>query len=192
MKQLFITCLLVAVGILLLGTVSARADIYRYVDSNGVMHFTNTPTDPQYTFYLKESSRQYTSKQASNQSFEDIIERYALANRLEKALVKAVIKAESDYNPRAVSSKGAQGMMQLIPETAREMKVVDPFDPEDNIRGGTRYLRKMLDLFNGNTDLAIAAYNAGPGAVRQHGGIPPYTETRNYVQRVKRFLQAYR
>jgi soluble lytic murein transglycosylase len=83
-------------------------------------------------------------------------------------------------------------MMQLIPETAREMKVVDPFDPEDNIRGGTRYLRKMLDLFNDNTDLALAAYNAGPGAVRQHGGIPPYTETRNYIQRVKRFLHDYR
>ena len=188
MKQLFVTCILITGGILLLGSVSARADIYRYVDSNGVMHFTNTPTDSQYTFYLKESPTKY----ASHQSVEEIIERYALANRLEKALVKAVIKAESDYNPRAVSSKGAQGMMQLIPETAREMKVVDPFDPEDNIRGGTRYLRKMLDLFNGNTDLAIAAYNAGPGAVRQHGGIPPYTETRNYVQRVKRFLQAYR
>jgi soluble lytic murein transglycosylase len=192
MKHFFVTCILVAGGISLLGAVSARADIYRYVDSNGVMHFTNTPTDPQYTFYLKESLKESTGQQGSNQSIEDIIERYALANRLEKALVKAVIKAESDYNPRALSSKGAQGMMQLIPETAREMKVVDPFDPEDNIRGGTRYLRKMLDLFNGNTDLAIAAYNAGPGAVRQHGGIPPYTETRNYVQRVKRFLQAYR
>jgi len=173
---------------LFLGATTARADIYRYVDSNGVMHFTNTPTTSKYAFYLKESS----GKPAANQSVEDIIERHALANRLEKALVKAVIKAESNYNPRALSSKGAQGMMQLIPETAREMKVVDPFDPEDNIRGGTRYLRKMLDLFNDNTDLALAAYNAGPGAVRQHGGIPPYTETRNYIQRVKRFLHDYR
>lgn len=173
---------------LLLDAATVRADIYRYVDSNGVMHFTNTPTTSQYTFYLKETS----SKYASHQSVEDIIERYALANRLEKALVQAVIKAESDYNPRALSNRGAQGMMQLIPETARAMKVVDPYDPEDNIRGGTRYLRKMLDLFNGNTDLALAAYNAGPGAVRQHGGIPPYTETRNYVKRVKSYLQAYR
>jgi soluble lytic murein transglycosylase len=170
------------------GTGTARADIYRYVDSNGVMHFTNTPTHSRYAFYLKESP----SREITHRNFEDIIERYASANRLEKALVKAVIKAESNYNPRAVSSKGAQGMMQLIPETAREMMVVDPFDPEDNIRGGTRYLRKMLDLFNDNLDLALAAYNAGPGAVRQHGGIPPYTETVNYVRKVKGFLNAYR
>lgn len=175
-------------GILSLDAPACQADIYRYVDSHGVMHFTNTPTNSRYSFYLKESS----PKRPGPKSLDDIIERYAVANRLENALVRAVIKAESDYNPRAVSSKGAKGMMQLIPETAREMKVIDPFDPEDNIRGGTRYLRKMLDLFNGNLDLALAAYNAGPGAVRRHGGIPPYSETRQYVQRVKRFLQSYR
>lgn len=175
-------------GILSFDAAACRADIYRYVDSHGVMHFTNTPTNSRYSFYLKESP----SKRPGPKNLDDIIERYAVANRLEKALVRAVIKAESDYNPRAVSSKGAKGMMQLIPETAREMKVIDPFDPEDNIRGGTRYLRKMLDLFNGNLDLALAAYNAGPGAVRRHGGIPPYSETRQYIQRVKSFLQSYR
>lgn len=186
--RFFGICILLSGGLLLLDPAAGRADIYRYVDSNGVMHFTNTPTSSKYAFYLKEKA----PKSAARQSVEAIIERYASANRLDKALVKAVIKAESDYNPRAVSSKGAIGMMQLIPATAREMKVSDPFDPEDNIRGGTRYLRKMLDLFNGNLDLALAAYNAGPGAVQRHGGIPPYPETRTYVQRVKQFLAAYR
>lgn len=192
MTRLWLVSILMHAGLLCLVTPAVQADIYRYVDSNGVMHFTNTPTTSEYSFYLKESPPAGVKKGAFNGPFDEIIERHASANRLEKALVKAVIKAESNYNPKAISNKGAQGMMQLIPETAREMRVADPFDPEDNIRGGTRYLRKLLDLFNGNLDLALAAYNAGPGAVRQHGGIPPYTETRNYVQRVKGFIDVYR
>lgn len=175
-------------GLFLLAPTSGRADIYRYVDRNGVMHFTNTPTRPEYRFFLKEAR----GLSGGRRSIEELIEHYAQAFRLEKALVKAVIKVESDYNPRAVSRKGALGIMQLIPSTAQEMKVNNPLDPAENIRGGTRYLRKMLDEFNGNLDLALAAYNAGPGAVRQYGGIPPYTETRRYVRRVKQYLNQYR
>jgi soluble lytic murein transglycosylase len=176
--------------LLLLLPLSARADIYKYVDANGVIHFTNTPTSNQYNLYLKERSPRSSSVDSS--AIRAIISRHAATFRLEEALVRAVIKAESGFNPRAVSKKGALGLMQLMPDTARLLKVRDPLDAEENIRGGSRYLRLMLDEFNGNLDLALAAYNAGPNAVRRHGGIPPYEETRIYVDRVKTYMQNYR
>lgn len=177
---------------------NGRADIYKYVDANGVIHFTDTPTTGQYKLYLKErkvgggNGGSRSGGRVPSGAVKEIVSRYSSVYRLEEALVHAVIKAESDYNPGAVSNKGAQGMMQLMPETARLMNVRDPFDAEENIRGGSRYLREMLDAFNGNVELAIAAYNAGPNAVRRHGGIPPYEETRTYVQRVKTYINRYR
>lgn len=203
-KQACIAIPASAILLFLLGISPASADIYRHVDANGVVHFTNAP---QYTnkpnkkawnFYRKEirpaAPRSGDSRPDGimAQSYRDIIRQNARAYRLEEALVKAVIKAESNYNPQSLSNKGAQGLMQLIPETARLMNVNDPFDPAENIRGGSNYLRLMLDQFNGNIDLALAAYNAGPNAVQRHGGIPPYEETRNYVQRVRRYLEQYR
>lgn len=196
------TCITLAVSammLFLLGISPANADIYRYVDANGVVHFTNAPqytgkpSKQSWSFYRKEIGAA-GSRSSSPQihSYRDIIRQNARVYRLEEALVKAVIKAESNYNPQSVSNKGAQGLMQLIPETARLMNVGDPFNPAENIRGGSNYLRLMLDQFNGNLDLALAAYNAGPNAVQRHGGIPPYTETRNYVQRVRRYLEQYR
>ena len=178
-----------------LGSPSAsRADIYRYIDANGVVHFTNTPTSGNYSFYRKEMGARPSSavRWGAAGDFGEIISRYASQFDLEEALIRAVIRAESNYNPQAVSSKGAIGMMQLIPETARYLQVNDPFNPEENIRGGSRYLRLMLDQFEGDLDLALAAYNAGPNAVRRYGGIPPFEETRTYVERVKTFLQNYR
>jgi soluble lytic murein transglycosylase len=175
--------------LLLLLPLSARADIYKYVDADGVIHFTNTPTSSRYNLYLKERS---PGSSSGDSSFRAIISRQAATFRLDEALVRAVIKAESGYNPRAVSKKGALGLMQLMPDTARLLKVRDPLDAEENIRGGSRYLRLMLDEFNGNLDLALAAYNAGPNAVRRHGGIPPYEETRIYVDRVKTYMRHYR
>jgi soluble lytic murein transglycosylase len=169
---------------LLAVAVPARADIYRYVDANGIVYFTNTPTDNRYAFYMKERGGRST--------LGDVIRRYSTIYRLEEALVRAVIKVESDFNPRAVSRKGAMGFMQLIPETAKDMQVRNPFDPEENIRGGSRYLRLMLDQFGGDLELALAAYNAGPNSVKRHGGIPPFPETVAYVGRVKRFLDHYR
>ncbi|HEY7745647.1 MAG TPA: lytic transglycosylase domain-containing protein [Desulfuromonadales bacterium] len=184
---------LLGLALLLLLPLSARADIYKYVDANGVVHFTNTPTSSQYNLYLKErSSGSFSGASSGDGSIRAIISRHAATFRLEEALVRAVIKAESGYNPRAVSKKGAQGLMQLMPETARLLKVRDPLDVDENIRGGSRYLRLMLDEFNGNLDLALAAYNAGPNAVRRHGGIPPYVETRTYVDRVKTYMRNYR
>lgn len=180
-------------GLILLFTLSPAvwADIYKYVDANGVVHFTNTPTSNHYKLYLKER-RSPAPRTVSVGAIAPIISRHAAAFRLEEALVRAVIKAESGYNPRAVSKKGALGLMQLMPDTARLMQVGDPLDMDENIRGGSRYLRLMLDEFNGDLDLALAAYNAGPNAVRRHGGIPPYEETRTYVDRVKTYMQNYR
>lgn len=168
--------------------VAAQCDIYKYVDANGVVHFTNTPTGNQFRFYLKETP----SPNAGSGTLGDQIARSAKAFDLDEALIKAVIKVESNYDPKAVSARGAQGIMQLIPSTAREMQVSDPFNPAENIRGGSRYLRKMLDEFGGNLELALAAYNAGPGNVRRYGGVPPFAETQNYIEQVKKYLQFYR
>lgn len=113
-----------------------------------------------------------------------LIERHALDRGLDPALVRAVVQAESGYNALAVSNKGAQGLMQLMPATALELAVARPFDPEDNLRGGTRYLRRLLERYDGDATLALAAYNAGPSAVDRYGGVPPYPETLAYVRRV--------
>lgn len=123
-------------------------------------------------------------------SFADIIQEKAAKYNVDPALVKAVIQAESNFNPDVVSSAGAQGLMQLMPGTARSLGVADAFDPEQNIEGGVKFLRQLLDRFGGNTTLAVAAYNAGPGAVSKYNGIPPYNETQVYVKRVLGYYQS--
>jgi hypothetical protein len=117
-------------------------------------------------------------------SLEPVISRHADSYQLDPKLVRAVIQVESGYNASAVSNKGAVGLMQLMPGTADQLSVDDPYDPDQNVRGGVAYLRRMLDRFEGRLELAVAAYNAGPGAVERHGGIPPYRETRDYVRKV--------
>lgn len=175
-------------GVAMAGTTiftgTACADIYRYVDANGVVHFTNTPTTAQFRFFRKETG--------APPSIRDIVRRHAQFFDLDEALVHAVIKAESNFNPHVVSHKGAVGLMQLMPDTAAYLNVQNLTDPEQNIYGGTRYLRMMLDRFDGNLELALAAYNAGPTAVQRYGGIPPYPETRTYVARVKQYLNQFR
>jgi len=163
------------------GALTARADVYRYVDENGVTHFTDAPTTSRFQLYFSEEA-----------NLDEIIRYYAQRFGLEEALLCAVIKVESDYNPKAVSRKGAMGLMQLIPTTAEELAVMDPLNVNENVRGGCQYLKQMLNQFSGDLDLALAAYNAGPNAVRRHKGIPPYKETVNYVNKVKHYLEVFR
>jgi soluble lytic murein transglycosylase-like protein len=134
-----------------------------------------------------ESSGVRPDGREADGGFDDIIQQAAERNKLNPDLIHAVIRAESDYNPRCRSSAGAMGLMQLMPGTARGLGVTDPWDPAQNIQGGACYLRRQLDRF-GDLTLALAAYNAGPGAVERYDGVPPYDETQTYVQRVQRYL----
>ena len=138
-----------------------------------------------------QHARRYSSRLSPVPSAEliPLIERHSLAQNLDPRLVRAVIQAESGYNQRALSNKGAIGLMQLMPMTAKLLRVSDPWNAEENVRGGTTYLRQLLDRFQGRLEWAVAAYNAGPGAVERHRGIPPYRETREYVRRVLALYQ---
>lgn len=178
---------------------AAHADIYRYVDSKGVIHFSNVPSNPNYRLYMREArgsqplvSEPGVSSRARVDTYYPVIQHTARRHGLDHSLVTAVIKVESDFNPGAVSPKGARGLMQLMPGTARELGVRDSFDPIQNVDGGVRYLRNLIDFFEGNLPLALAAYNAGREAVLQHGGVPPYPETRQYVSRVLQYYDLFR
>jgi transglycosylase-like protein with SLT domain len=169
------------------GTSCAQADSYRMVETNGVVHLTNAPTDPRYRG-LPGSSGTATgwlrmSETARGQYASEIRE-ISSRHGVDSTLVESVIRAESAFNPTAVSRSGARGLMQLMPKTALALGVRDSFNPRENIEGGVRHLRYLLDRYPGNVALAIAAYNAGEGAVDSHRGIPPYAETQQYVQRV--------
>lgn len=179
--------LLVALGVILMFCRPGQADIYRYVDRNGVVHFTNVPTTPGYRVYMREVPRLHRVATHYDTYIEEAAREYGLS----ASLIKAVIRAESNFDTYAVSKKGARGLMQLMPETARGLGVVDSFDPEENIFGGTRYLKEMLTQFNGNLSLALAAYNAGPKRVEGKNRIPPIEETRTFVRRVMRYIEEY-
>jgi soluble lytic murein transglycosylase len=169
----------------------ARADIYLYVDTEGVLHFTNTPTSNKYTVYMSEK-RLYRKNGYNIRSYDDVIAEAARRNGVSSSLLKAVIHVESYFNPRAVSKKGALGLMQIMPENFEALNIDDPFDPWENVMGGARYFKSMLKRFSGQIDLALAAYNAGPTAVEKYNDIPPYPETQRYVRKVMNAYYIYR
>lgn len=186
--------LAVLTPVLAAGPVSAGA-LYRFEDDQGVVHFTNVPTDPRYRFVRRDPEPDAATPASPAprpgllarglQGFADLIRATAERHGVDSRLVEAVVHVESAGNPTAVSPKGARGLMQLMPERAAELGVRDPFDPRQNVDGGVRHLRDLLQRFGGDVTLALAAYNAGEGAVRTYGGVPPYPETRDYVQRVR-------
>lgn len=196
---LFATPSILGILIYLVVSVPVSAEVYTYEDENGTIHFTNVPTDPQYKMIIppKKEERQSPVSVASGKDqrgqkeFGNLIEAKSFQYGLDPALVKAVIAVESEFNPKAVSEKGARGLMQLMPLTADELGVTNPFDPEANIDGGTRYLKYLLDYFNWDLDLALAAYHAGMMRVIRHTGIPPIPATHQYVKKVKKVYQKY-
>jgi len=174
---------------LLATTPTARAEMYQYIDANGAISLTNVPSDMRYRRIDILSNRLHPT--ISEQELEPMISRFSRQHQLHPALIRAVIKAESGFDPHAVSRAGAVGLMQLMPQTAARMDVRDLYDPEDNIGGGTKYLRQLLDRFRGNLPLALAAYNAGEHVVDRYRTLPPFTETRQYVRKVLRYYRVF-
>jgi len=168
----------------------ADAQIYAWRDAHGTLVLSDRPIDKPTEVYTVDRAPSYVTTRPAQPStahaeYEPLIQEHAQSQSLRPELVRAVIQIESGFNPRAQSAKGAMGLMQLMPATARWLGVNNPWDPSQNIRGGTKYLRQLLDQYDGNEQLALAAYNAGSGAVARYGGrIPPYRETRDYVRKV--------
>lgn len=192
---------------LVVGSGPAMADIFSFKDERGVVHFTNMPNgDKRYKLVRKEErpsdgqasvgaarvARLFMPAQADILRYSSIIDAASKTHGVDGALVHAVITAESGYNASAVSKAGARGLMQLMPDTAARYGVRDIHDPRENINGGVRYLRDLITMFNGNIELAVAAYNAGENAVIRHGNrIPPYAETVHYVPKVLGFYRKF-
>jgi len=178
------------------------AQIYKYTDSKGLIHYTNVKPSghikvkvfnfPCYASDPSCRSIDWEKVPLNTQAFSGEIHAAAERNHVDEALIRAIIQAESAYQPRAESPKGAQGLMQLMPDTQTELQVTNPWDPAQNIAGGASYLAQMLSQFDGDVKLATAAYHAGAGAVHSYKGVPPFPETREYIRRVEILQRRYR
>jgi len=189
--QRFATLLTAALAGLLASATADAERIYTYLDERGVVHFTNVNWDARYRpLRVRAAGLRVMGPSGETRRFDSLIGLTARQHRLQPALVKAVIAAESNFDPGAVSVKGAQGLMQLMPGTAKLLGVVDPLQPEENVRGGVEYLRALFDRY-GDLERVLAAYNAGPTSVDRYGGVPPYPETQDYVQRVLTYYRHY-
>jgi soluble lytic murein transglycosylase-like protein len=178
-------------SVTLLAACTAHADIYAFVDANAVTHFSNVPIDSRYTLVLKSPLQSGNRRQDLEETllrrsrrYDEFIEQAARDAAVDSQLLRAVIVVESGFDERAVSPRGARGLMQLMPVTARRYGAHDLFNPLQNIRAGARYLRDLLDRYDRDLELALAAYNAGEDAVDRYRAVPPFVETRAYVPRV--------
>jgi soluble lytic murein transglycosylase-like protein len=198
-------CAVITVG--LVASYPAGADIYSYTDKSGTVHFTNVKPKgkggKKYKLYMKTPARRKarpgvvpvaarSTDPARYSRYDASIREASRSHSIPEPFIRAVIRVESDYDPRVVSIAGAQGLMQLMPGTAKRMNVSNPFDPHDNIMGGTRYLRHLANMFSGDMVLTIAGYHAGEGAVLKYGGVPPYSTTKGYIRRVLKFYYRYK
>lgn len=191
----------VCIVLLLLLPLSVQAQVYKWVDEDGIVTYSNIapPSDqdfqtlrfPCYAADPKCRSVSWEKVPLNTRSFRNEIQSASRYNSVEESLIRAIIHAESAYQADAQSPKGAQGLMQLMPATQAELNVSDPFNPQENIQGGALYLSQLLAQFKGDFELAAAAYNAGPNAVNKYGGVPPYDETQEYVRRIKILYRRY-
>lgn len=186
-------CLAIVMGATLSGPI--EADIYGHTDEDGTLHLSNYSTDERDTLLLKSTdtlTSTVETSQVAAQPYAPLVAEAARRHEVEPALLHAVITAESAYNPKAVSPKGAAGLMQLMPATARRLGVANVYDPDQNIQGGAQYLKELLQRFDNDLSLTLAAYNAGENAVARYGNrIPPYRETQGYVTRVLGLYRKY-
>jgi soluble lytic murein transglycosylase len=180
--------ILIAVLFLFVTVPAVLADIYMFIDSQGVLHFTNAPTSSEYTLYIKERPKPATT----TKEYDGIIQEASNKFGLSFSLLKAIIKVESDFDSRAVSKKGALGLMQIMPENLQAFNIRDPYDPRDNILGGARYFKSLMERFEGKLPLALSAYNAGPTIVDKYRNIPPIQETEDYVKKIMKYFYLYK
>ncbi|HZH83290.1 MAG TPA: transglycosylase SLT domain-containing protein [Phototrophicaceae bacterium] len=171
---------------------TAMADVYAFKDKNGVVTFTNVPNHAGFRRVFRDAGPPASSNGVVDSDYDGYIQNASGRYNIDPDLIRAVIKAESDFKVSARSNKGAMGLMQLMPDTARLHNVNDAYNPGENVEGGARHLRMLLDRYQGDLELSLAAYNAGSAAVEKHRGIPPFPETKEYVRRVLRFYDSYR
>ena len=168
-----------------------NADIYMFIDSEGILHFTNMPSSPKYKIFVKEYPAK-PKKIFTTNKYDDLIKKASKKHGLSFSLIKAIIKAESDFDPNAVSKAGAMGLMQIMPKNITAFNINNPFNPSENIMGGAGYFKKMLKCFDGDIHLALAAYNAGPSTVIRYRNIPPFEETENFIDRVMKYYYIFK
>jgi soluble lytic murein transglycosylase-like protein len=186
--QIRIMGILIAALFLFVAATVVQADIYMFIDSQGVLHFTNAPTSSQYKLYIKERPK----PAEATKKYDGIIQEASNTFGISFSLLKAMIKVESDFDSRAISKKGALGLMQIMPQNLRAFNIQEPYDPKDNIMGGARYFKSLIERFEGKLPLALAAYNAGPTIVDKYRDIPPIKETEDYVKRVMKYFYLYK